>query len=214
VSRFIIGQGRTYVAAKDADPAKLDLDEVWQSYQQGRLLVSFGLLTQIKVDDRFTVGDTATGLGENIKVEVTVFGPSWVRADHLELYANGRVIREQDLVDNHRAGEKARVVWQIPKPAHDVHLVAIATGPGVKAPYWETPRPYQPSSKRFEPRVVGSTNPIWVDADGDGKFDSAFALAHRLIEKHGRDRAKLREALKTCDESVSIQVEAILREAP
>jgi hypothetical protein len=214
VSRFIIGQGRTYVATKDADPANLNLDEVWRSYQQGRLLVSFGLLTQIKVDDRFIVGDTATALGENIKVEAAVFGPSWVQADHLELYANGRVIREQDLVDDHRAGEKARVVWQIPKPAHDVHLVAIATGPGVKAPYWETPRPYQPRSKTFSPRVIGSTNPIWVDADGDGKFDSAFALAHRLIEKHGRDGEKLREALKTYDESVAIQVNVILQEAP
>jgi hypothetical protein len=137
-----------------------------------------------------------------------------VQADHIELYANGRVIREQDLLDNHLAGEKARVVWQIPKPAHDVHLVAIATGPGVKAPYWETPRPYQPSSKTFSPRVVGSTNPIWVDADGDGKFHSAFALAHRLIEQQGRDREKLREALKSYDESVSIQVDAILQEAP
>jgi hypothetical protein len=214
VSRFILGQGRTYVATKDADPAKLDLDEVWRSYQEGRLLVSFGLLTQMKVNDRFTVGDTATGLGEAIKVEVTVFGPSWVQADHIELYANGRVIREQDISDNHRAGEKARVVWQIPKPAHDVHLVAIATGPGVKAPYWETPRPYQPSNKSFVPRVIGSTNPIWLDADGDGKFDSAFALAHRLIEQHGRDRGKLREALKAYDDSVSIQVDAILQEAP
>nr|ACO70926.1 hypothetical protein [uncultured Verrucomicrobiota bacterium] len=210
VSRFILGQGRTYVSAKDADPAKLDLDEVWRSYQQGRLLVSFGLLTQVKVDDRFTVGDLATGLGDMIKVDAVVSGPAWVQADHIELFANGIIIREQALQDDHRAGEKARITWQIPRPAHDVHLVVVATGPGITAPYWETPRPYQPSSKAFLPRVVGSTNPIWLDADGDGRFESAFAIAQRLIQQHGGDRGKLREALKSCDEAVAVQVEAAL----
>jgi len=210
VNRFILGQGRTYVAAKDADAANLDLDEVWRSYKEGRLLVSLGLLAQLKVNDKFTVGDLATGLAERIKVEATVFGPAWTQADHIELFANGILIREQQIEDNHRAGEKARIVWQLPKPAHDVHLVVIATGPGVTEPFWEIPRPYQPSSKTFVPRVVGSTNPIWLDADGDGRFESAFAIARRLIQESGGDRAKLQEALKHCDEAVAVQVESLM----
>jgi hypothetical protein len=210
VSRFILGQGRTYVAVQDRDPANLDLDEVWRSYQQGRLLVSLGLFAQLKVNDRFGVGDLATGLGDTIKVEAVVSGPSWVQADHVELFANGKMIREQALQDDHRAGEKARVTWNIPKPPHDVHLTVIATGPGVTAPYWEIPRPYQPSDKSFSPRVIGSTNPIWIDADGDGKFESAFAIARKLIEQHGTDRAAISAALKNFDESVAIQVDALL----
>ena len=210
VNRFILGQGRTYVAAKDADAANLDLDEVWRSYKEGRLLVSLGLLAQLKVNDKFTVGDLATGLAERIKVEATVFGPAWTQADHIELFANGILIREQQIEDNHRAGEKARIVWQLPKPAHDVHLVVIATGPGVTEPFWEIPRPYQPSSKTFVPRVVGSTNPIWLDADGDGRFESAFAIARRLIQESGGDRSKLQEALKHCDEAVAVQVESLM----
>ncbi len=210
VNRFILGQGRTYVATKDADPTNLDLDEVWRSYKEGRLLVSLGLLTQLKVNDKFTVGDLATGLAESIKVEATVFGPAWTKADRIELFANGILIREQKIEDDHRAGEKARIVWQIPKPAHDVHLVVIATGPGVTEPFWEIPRPYQPSSKTFVPRVIGSTNPIWLDADGDGRFEPAFAIAQRLIQESGGDRAKLQEALKKCDEAVAVQVESLM----
>ncbi|MDZ4404422.1 CehA/McbA family metallohydrolase [Prosthecobacter sp.] len=210
VNRFILGQGRTYVAAKDADPAKLDLDAVWRSYQQGRLLVSLGLMTTLKVDDRFTVGDLATGLGEQVKVEAVVSGPAWVKADHIELFANGILIRKQALNDEHRAGEKARITWSLPKPAHDVHLVVIATGPGVTEPFWEIPRPYQPSSKTFTPRVIGSTNPIWIDADGDGRFQSAFAIAQSLIQRFGGDQDKLLNALKKHDEAVVIQVESLL----
>lgn len=214
VSRFILGQGRTYVAAKDGDPTKLDLDEVWRSYQEGRLLVSLGLLAQIKVDDRFGVGDLATGLGGSLKVEVTVLGPAWTQADRVALYANGRLLREEPIADDHQAGEKARVVWRIPKPAHDTHLVAIASGPGVTAPYWEIPRPYQPSSKTFVPRVLGSTNPVWLDADGDGRFSSAYDLARSLIQQHGGDRAKVRAALKDYDEAVATQVDSLLGTAP
>ncbi len=206
VNRFILGQGRTYVAVDDGDPAKLELEEVWRSYEEGRLLVSLGLIAQLKVDDRFTVGDLATGLAKTIKVEATVLGPSWAKADHLALYANGTKIREEKLQDNDRAGEKARIIWRIEKPVHDVHLVVIATGPGITEPFWEIPRPYQPSSKTLNSRVIGSTNPIWLDADDDGTFQSAFAYARQLIRNHGSDREKLREALKAYDASVSVQV--------
>jgi hypothetical protein len=134
---------------------------------------------------------------------------TWVQADHIALYANGRVIREQQIQDDHRAGEKARIIWQIPKPAHDVHLVVIATGPGVTEPFWEIPRPYQPSSKTLTSRVIGSTNPIWLDADGDGRFESAFAYAQTLIRQYGGDHGKLREALKGHDPSVATQVDSL-----
>jgi hypothetical protein len=210
VNRFILGQGRTYVATNDTNPAQVDLNEVWRSYRQGRLLVSLGLLCTMKVDDRFTVGDLATGVGEKVKVEVLVSGPSWVQADRVELFANGIRIREQAVKDDHRAGEKARLTWELPRPAHDVHLVAIATGPGVTEPFWEIPRPYQAASKTFTSRVIGSTNPIWIDADGDGYFQSAFAIAQSLVKRFGADREKLNEAVKQHDESVAIQLESLL----
>jgi hypothetical protein len=210
VSRFILGQGRTYVAAQDADPAMLDLDEIWRSYQQGRLLVSMGLLTNLKVDGRFGVGDLATGLGAEMRIEAVVSGPSWAQADRLELYANGLLIRQQAIHDDHQPGEKARVVWTLPKPAHDVHLVAIATGPAITEPFWEIPRPYQATSKTLTPQVIGSTNPIWVDADGDSQFQSANAIARTLMQKHSNDATALREALKPYDESVAVQVQSLM----
>lgn len=210
VNRFILGQGRTYVAAKDANVANLDLDEVWRSYREGRLLVSLGLLAQLRVNDKFVVGDLATGLPEKIQVEAAVYGPAWTKADRVELFANGLLIREQAVQDNGQAGEKARIVWEIPKPAHDVHLVVIATGPGIVEPFWEIPRPYQPSSKSFVPRVVGSTNPVWLDANGDGRFEPAFAIAQRLIRESGGDGERLWKALKICDEAVAVQVESMM----
>ncbi len=212
VNRFILGQGRTYVATKDDDPVGLDLAEVWRSYHEGRLLLSLGLLTNMKVDDHFGVGDLATGLKDKFKVEITVSGPAWVQADHVELYANGLLIREQAVKDDHQSDIKARVTFELAKPAHDVHLVAIATGPGVKAAFWEIPRPYQPSSKTFVPRVIGSTNPIWIDADGDQKFDSARQVAQKLVQRFGDNTSGLAEAMKRCDDAVIRQWESLRSE--
>ena len=166
-------------------------------------------MVAMTVEDRFTVGDLATGIGETVKVEIVVSGPAWTQADRVELYANGILLREQLLQDDHRAGEKARLVWELPKPKHDVHLVAIATGPGVTEPFWEIPRPYQASSKRLNPRVIGSTNPVWIDANGDGTFQSAFAIAQSLLKQWQDDEAGLRDALMDHDAAVKTQVEVL-----
>src|SRR6185369_10819711 len=95
--------------------------------------------------------------------------------------------------------EKAKITWTIARPAQDTHLIAIATGPGVTAPCWAIPRPYQPSSKVWTPRVIGSTNPIWLDADGDGKFTTPRALAAQLLAQAGNDPAKILQLLATHD---------------
>lgn len=207
VNRFILGQGRTYVAAADKNPAGVDLDEVWRSYHEGRLLVSLGLFTNMRVNERFMVGDLVGNTGKTAQIEITVSGPSWVQADHLALYANGILIREEKLIDDFKPGVKALITWELPMLVHDVHLVAIATGPGVKEAFWEIPRPYQPASKTFTSRVIGSTNPIWIDADGNGRFESAFNIAQRLLREADGDISKVdRQRL---DQAVQAQLDSL-----
>ena len=213
VSRFIVGQGRTYIQCQDDRPEAINTEEACQSLLQGRALVSLGLLTQMKVDDRFSVGDLATGLGDNLRVTVTVLGPSWTTVDRVELYSNGILVHDQHIKSGSASGEKARLKWALPRPKHDVYLVAIASGPGVKSPHWAIPRPYQPTSPIWEPRVVGSTNPIWVDGDGDGKFSPARAYARKLIEQNGTDPATLLPALAPFDEAVAIQTASLCQSA-
>ncbi len=204
VSRFILGQGRTYVACPDGDSGAIDVAAACRSLRDGRALVSLGLLTQLRVNDQFASGDLATNLAAEFRAEVTVLGPAWTAADRVELFANGVKIREQ-VVPQTVAVEKARIVWNIARPAHDVHLVAIATGPGVRAPFWEIPRPYQPSSPIFNPRVLGSSGVVRVDADGDGRFTSARAYAQALVARWGTGVRRLVPALADYDRAVAAQ---------
>ncbi len=211
VSRYIVGQGRSYVACDDSHPGNINPEEVCRSFLEGRVLVSLGLLAQLTVDDRFAVGDLATGLGNVIQVTVTVLGPSWTRADRVELYANGLKIREQQIEADVAVVEKARVTWIIPRPAHDVHLVAIASGPPVTAPFWSLAKPYQPSSRVWEPRVIGATNPIWLDGDGDGRFTAPRAYAKALLDRAGNDPKNLIAELASFDEAVAEQAASLFQ---
>lgn len=211
VTRYLVGQGRTYIESADGDVARIDVPLTCSNLVAGRALVSMGLLVTMAVNDRFRVGDLAMDVGDEVRVRVEVLGPSWVAASHVELFANGVSvgIRAISRSDAKPGGVKAEVMWMIPRPAHDVHLVAIATGPGVTAPFWATPKPYQPTSPVWTNRVIASTNPIWVDADGDGKFTSARAYARKLFERAGGEPGALVSALGNFDEAVSRQTAAL-----
>jgi hypothetical protein len=212
VSRFILGQGRTYVACAGDNAAAIDVDGACDSFLKGRVLVSMGLLTEMTVNERFGVGDLVTGLGNELRVNVVVRGPLWVTADRVELFANGVKFREQR-IEPTQSVEKARITWTIPRPAHDVHLVAIATGPGVTAPYWANPKPFQPTSRVWEPRVIGATNPVWIDADDDGRFTSPRGYATMLLNRAGPEPAKLIPLLDSLDQATATQVASLCHAA-
>jgi hypothetical protein len=211
VSRYIVGQGRTYIACPDADPGRLDVVMACSNLIAGRALVSMGLLARMTVEEKFGVGDLATNLPANARVRLEVLGPSWVRATNVMLFANGSVLREQTITpdETRSVGVKAVVSWTIPRPAHDVHLVALATGPEVPAPFWSIPKPYQPTSPRWTGRVMAATNPIWLDADGDGHFTAARGYARKLVERHGTNPRALLPPLGGFDEATAIQAASL-----
>ena len=170
VSRYIVGQGRTYVACDDRDPAHINIDAACESFLKSRALISMGLLANMKIDERYSVGDLATNLNKEIRVVATIQGPGWTAVDQVQLFANGEFLREEKFAPIYKPGVKKRIEWKIPKPRDDAHFEIIASGPPVSAPFWRIPKPYQPTSTTWNPRVIGATNPIWIDADGDGRF--------------------------------------------
>jgi hypothetical protein len=215
VSRYIVGQGRTYIETPDSDVANLDVPLTCSNLIAGRALVSMGLLAKMTVNDRFHAGDLARMPGAPMKVRVQVLGPSWVQARRVELFANGVSIRVKEISgrDRKTTGVLADIEWNIPRPANDVHLIAIATGPGVSAPFWATPRPYQPTSPAWTNRVIAATNPIWVDADGDGGFSAARAYAQKVVESTRSDPTRAISLLANYDESVAAQAAALMASA-
>ncbi len=175
VNRYIVGQSRTYIRAADEHPGKIDVKTAVENLREGHAIVSFGLFPQLRVNDRFESGDLATNVGATIQVKAVVRGPSWTSCNRVMLFANGVIVHDEAVpASANKPGSdiKAQFQWSLARPATDSHLVLIATGPGDAPPFWPIMRSYQPKSKDWAPRWIGSTNPIWIDADNDGKWTS------------------------------------------
>ncbi len=211
VNAYILGQGRTYIASRAQRPDGIDVQEICDNLKAGRALVSMGLLTEAWVHGKHGVGDLARNLSKEVSVRVKVQGPRWIRADRLELYANGRKVLERPIQHAESAVVKCDSNLRIPLPQNDAWLVAIATGPGIDKPYWPIPRPYQPTNPVWEPRVIGTTNPIWLDADNDGTYTSPAQYARKAVDSAGNNLARALDLLRGYDESVAVQAAALLR---
>jgi hypothetical protein len=208
VARHFVGQGRTYVRCDDRDPGAIALQPALQNLRNGRVLVSYGLLTEITVGN---AGDLApVPSGPEILVRARVKGPSWVSGEGVTLYVNGVPTQAQRINDGARAGTKWEGVFRVPRPAGDVFVVAVATGAGIRAPYWPTAKPFQTTSPEFTAYTLGASGAVFIDVNGNGAFESAFEQAGREVAAAG-DMTDLARRLRPHDRAVGAQAASVLR---
>jgi hypothetical protein len=192
----------------------VDRETAINRFLQGNVLVSYGLIAELTIAGRYQSGDTAPHSDlpvsdRGLAVEIRVLGPHWTRAEHVHLYSNGTLVRSERLPETRPAGRPAGVhwqgVWHVPPPQQDVHLVAIAVGPGISAPFWRTAKPYQPTTPAWSPRFLGCSGAVWLDVDGDGQRTPAVEYARRAFTAANGDLRKLLEALSAYDEATAAQ---------
>ena len=124
VNTYIVGQGRTYIRVDDTDPGKIDVDAAVDSFAAGQVMVSYGLLAEIKINGAYQSGDLATldADAQTVTVDLRVLGPHWAEASKVQLYANGALLREESI--HREAGNPTGVIWTgqwtIDRTQHDV----------------------------------------------------------------------------------------------
>ena len=209
VNRFMVGQARTYIKAADANPSAINSDEIARPFLEGKVMVSFGLLTRMRVNKEYEPGDLVPAKGK-IVVSVEVLGPKWTNAEKIALYANGKKIREASIRTAGNRVIKWKGDWVLPVSSQDIYLVAIAEGAGKDLPFWKIAKPFQKTSPEWKAKFVGSTGAIWIDADNDGKKTSAYDYAKSIVDQPGADIKTIISKLGAYDEPVSIQSAALL----
>lgn len=200
----IVGQARTYVRSSVDDPRRIRVDEVVDSFLAGRLLVSLGLFVDATIDGR-AAGETVVAPDGRVKVVVEVRGPRWARADRLTLWLDGERVHDERIRSRSDSVVKHRCEVEIRLPPHDGWLVVAATGPPVTAPFW----PLEDDDRY----VLGATNPIWIDRDGDGRYRSPRETAERLVALRAGDLDALARDLRASDGAVRVQAASILHAA-
>jgi hypothetical protein len=196
VSFAAVGQARTYINVSGIDWRR-DMAGVSQRLAEGHNLVSYGLAAELRSE------------GHN-RVRVDVWGPSWAQADRVMLFRNGAEVWQSRLASGNRPGLKFS---QVIKAAgiSDAVLVAVATGPGVRAPFWRVMHPPQPEGEDWTPMLLGISNALRLDGNSDGVFEAPMQVAMKLISQHGRDLPALAKAAAEFDGATVAHVVNLLR---
>jgi hypothetical protein len=211
VSRYLVGQARTYIKSNDGQPGRINLNETIKNFQAGKVSVSMGLLTQIIVNDKYEAGELAPSTNK-VTVSVRVSGPGWTSVNRVSLYANGKKIREELIGPISSPGVKWKGSWILPKFKNDVFLVAVAEGPYTHLPFWPLVKPFQPRSPEWKPAVIGISGAVWMDTDGDGQKTSAFKYASDAWKKSNGNIQPFIKRLASFDEAVAVQAASILQQ--
>ncbi len=233
VSRFIVGQARTYIRGEDADPSRLNVAQLCDNLRQGRAIVSLGLFPQLSIADAPDAldapslttgvilpksshsGDLHKGDSPFFEITASVDFPTWINPEGktvATLYENGRPKVAFPFEMKKTAGRPLAFKARFAKPKADAWYVLIAETPGMTNAYWSIARPYQPSSPEWKPAMIGVTNPIYLDANGDGFYsaprETALLLNRQFTSAHG-----VIPELDRYDWAVAAHVAEILTEA-
>lgn len=197
-----VGQARTYIDVAPINDWRQDPQGVATQLAAGKNLVSYGLTAELR--------QAGALQRQSVPMRVTVLGPSWATADRIVVFSNGTPVWERKL-NSQRPGVKFSETVTIPLPRNDTSLIAVATGPAVLQPFWEVRKPYQPTSDQWNPMILGVSQAIWIDTDGNGRTEAPRVLATRLLKEHGANMDKLTAALERFDSAVAMHALDLLR---
>jgi hypothetical protein len=188
------GCPRNYVQSDTDVPGFLSDAAVARAVKEGRVVASYGPFVRFYANDDEQQGPGSDVSGASVKLSIEVSSPGWFNIDRVELYENGRLIEEwdTDAIDNASVlnfSESLTVT-----PDKDSWYVVIAAGGDDLSPVF-TPVEFPPIfledvvtgalegigldgilaeavpvPRAFPVHPYALTNPIWVDADGDGEF--------------------------------------------
>ncbi len=158
------GFPRNYVPTIAEHPTGVTADEIVSAVREGRTSIGGGAFLDLPDGPAF--GDTVSTAGE-WRVRVRVRTPPWTAMRRLVAFHNGRIAFDRAL----EAGPEAVVDLdeEIAVPVEtDGYVVLVAVGDSRAA-------------HGFDP-VFALGNPVWVDADGDGRVDPPGALPVERLE--------------------------------
>ena len=173
------GYFRTYVYYEGERGQGLNEIALINAIKKGHSFVSNGPLVELKIEDKYIPGDSLKVSQGTLNVQIKVQSAPWISVDEVRLIING----ERKIVFNVKEERsllklKEEIGLTLKK---DSYIALEALGKKSLFPVlqanswsgllWDTPLPY------------ALTNPIFVDVDGNGKFDPITPGKIKTISK-------------------------------
>jgi hypothetical protein len=148
--------------------------------KQGRSFSSNGPLVDFKINDTCVCGDTCSDEDGEVNVRVRIQSVPWVSVDELRLVINGR--REKSLPVVMDASHPLDVVKEVRIPlVLDSYIVVEVVGHRSLYPVVQSTSETGHPENAITPYAL--TNPIFIDVDGNGRFDPPLTEKIKLLEE-------------------------------
>jgi hypothetical protein len=155
----VVGYPRNYVRSGTDDPSALDEGAYMDALRAGRLTVSGGFFVEASAGDAGAGGFVSPSSGK-IPLRVRVQAPGFVPAARGEVVVNGAVAATFEVPGEPvRPGLRVDRVLEVDVPGEVDAFVVVRVDAGSMSPVY-------PGLPAF-----GFTNPLFVDANGNGRFD-------------------------------------------
>jgi hypothetical protein len=149
----IVGLPRNYVQVANDTIEGFDRRAFIESLRAGRVIGSTGPFLRVRLDD---TGVGGLHPGSSGTLQVAVDAAPWVPVSEWRVYVNGALVHRAPI----RAGERASLPLHFER---DGFVTVEVQGPAEGL--------YRDVLRGFTPFAF--TNPIFVDADGNGRFDAS-----------------------------------------
>lgn len=157
-----MGCPRNYVKSPTDIPGDMVESEFVESILGQHITVSGGPFVKTLINGKAEMGDTITDTDGSVELKVVAQAPSWIEFEKIYIYANGEEIltEETPLADAPVRYEKTFTF----SPTVDTWYIVKVEGDKDMYPVYPGKRP------------ISFTNPIYVDVDGNGKFDPLYSF--------------------------------------
>ncbi len=210
-TRWVEGSGyaRNLVRVGEGydDLADFDAEHFTRAVREGKNSVTLGAFIDMTIRNSQGPGQARVGelldapAGTEIKIDVQVQSPSWLVADRLTLYENGVPFSDipalPSPVPGHAGGTRNEFRTTVARTVSgDAHYTASVTGSQSLYPLL----PYNWKNRKaitLEQIRSGSlpgtilpfsvTNPVWVDADGDGSISPNHRIVPQDCQEYRKD---------------------------
>ena len=155
------GEPRTYYASSTDNPRRADESELVDSILAGRALVSTGAFVRVEINGEAGMGDLVTDPDGSVDLAVRIEALPEIDVTHFLVFVN---CDETLKVAASEPGGIVKYDGELAVPvARDAHIVVAGFGSN------RLPRGLSQYNPNHVPRFT--TNPIYVDVDGNGIFD-------------------------------------------
>lgn len=175
------GYSRTYVMQVKDNPAEMNEKTLIRAIKEGKTFLSNGPILTFRVNGDLGPGDFATISGGNVRISLRIESAPWISISEARLIINGRrsiIFPVTDGTDVLRFQQEIGLIL-----AKDSYIAAEVTGGRSLFPVCQ-----RPSRTGYEDNAAipyALTNPVFIDVDGNGRFDPPIKEKIRFIRTPG-----------------------------